>query len=73
MGVDLMGVAPARVESADGVLSGLVARPYRAGFPDGEGGVTARSGTDVLRLSGGLIPEVRSVSSGATGRTSYRA
>nr|BFD88879.1 hypothetical protein KitaXyl93_02390 [Kitasatospora sp. Xyl93] len=67
------GVPVVDVESVDGALSGLVARPYRASFPDGEGGVTARSGTDTLRLSGGLITEVWSVSSGAAGRTFYRA
>ncbi|MGA5821043.1 hypothetical protein ACPC54_24630 [Kitasatospora sp. NPDC094028] len=54
-------------------VSGLVARPYLASVPDGEGGTTALSGTDILRLSGGLIAEVWSVSPGPGGRTFYRA
>ncbi|MFK0259429.1 hypothetical protein [Streptomyces sp. NPDC090445] len=52
--------------------SGLVARPYRAGFTAEDGAVAARSGTDTLRVVDGLITEVWSVSSGAGGRTFYR-
>ncbi|MFF7990764.1 nuclear transport factor 2 family protein [Kitasatospora xanthocidica] len=67
------GVAVVDLESVDGVVSGLLARPYLASFSDGEGSVVARSGTDTLRVENGLITEVWSVSSGSAGRTFYRA
>ncbi|MER7755911.1 hypothetical protein [Kitasatospora sp. NPDC097643] len=66
------GEAVVDLAEVDGVVSGLVARPYRASFTDDEGAVVARSGTDTLRITGGLITEVWSVSSGAAGRTFYR-
>ncbi|GGR14487.1 hypothetical protein GCM10010219_19120 [Streptomyces netropsis] len=56
----------------DGAPAGLVARPYVASFADQDGRTVARSGTDTLRVTGGLITEVWSVSSGAGGRTFYR-
>ncbi|MFF0413896.1 nuclear transport factor 2 family protein [Kitasatospora sp. NPDC004745] len=65
------GVAVADLEPAGGTVSGLVARPYRASFVDADGAVVARSGTDTLRITDGLITEVWSVSSGAAGRTFY--
>ncbi|GLZ81891.1 hypothetical protein Afil01_66980 [Actinorhabdospora filicis] len=60
------------LELLDGTLNGLVARPYLAVFTGDDGGEVARSGTDTLRVEGGLITEVWSVSSGAAGRTFYR-
>ncbi|MET7297852.1 hypothetical protein [Embleya sp. NPDC005575] len=60
------------LRSGDGAPTGLVARPYRAGYTDADGRPVARSGTDTLRLTGGLISEVWSVSSGPGGRTFYR-
>jgi len=53
---------------ADGLV-GSVARPYLASFIDPQGQVVARSGIDLLRVHGGRIVEVWSVSSGAAGRT----
>ncbi|MYS83310.1 hypothetical protein GTZ85_24610 [Streptomyces sp. SID5474] len=58
--------------AAGGAPIGLVARPYRAAYPDAEGRPVARSGTDTLRVTDGLISEVWSVSSGVGGRTFYR-
>lgn len=55
----------------DGAPTGLVARPYLATVTDEDGRTLARSGTDTLRITGGLISEVWSVSSGAAGRTFY--
>ncbi|MET9693958.1 hypothetical protein ABZY81_36940 [Streptomyces sp. NPDC006514] len=60
----------------DGAPTGLVARPYLASYlasVTGEDARTvARSGTDTLRITDGLISEVWSVSSGSAGRTFYR-
>lgn len=56
----------------DGAPAGLVARPYAARFTAEDGTAVARSGTDTLRVEGGRITEVWSVSSGAGGRTFYR-
>jgi len=47
----------------DGTPTGLVARPYVANFRDEHGQTAARSGTDTLRITSGLISEVWSVSS----------
>ncbi|MFI6848267.1 hypothetical protein OG535_03410 [Kitasatospora sp. NBC_00085] len=66
------GVAVVDLAMVDGRPTGLVARPYLATFTDEQGAEVARSGTDTLRITGGLISEVWSVSSGAAGRTFYR-
>jgi hypothetical protein len=66
------GEAVADLALVDGALTGLVARPYFVSFTDEGGQPVARSGTDILRVNGGLISEVWSVSSGAGGRTFYR-
>lgn len=66
------GTTVADLELVDGTLHGLVARPYLAVFTGDDGTEVARSGTDTLRIEGGLITEVWSVSSGAAGRTYYR-
>ncbi|MEV6978718.1 hypothetical protein [Kitasatospora sp. NPDC093806] len=66
------GEAVVDLALVDGLPTGLVARPYLATFTDESGAVVARSGTDTLRITGGLISEVWSVSSGAQGRTFYR-
>ncbi|MFE5868277.1 hypothetical protein ACFQ6V_06400 [Streptomyces roseifaciens] len=65
------GLAAVDLVLADGAPAGRVARPYRASFADGNGGTVARSGIDVLGVSGGLITEVWSVSGGADGRLFY--
>ncbi|WKD33587.1 nuclear transport factor 2 family protein [Streptomyces xanthophaeus] len=56
----------------DGAPAGLVARPYLASFTGEDARTIARSGTDTLRITNGLISEVWSVSSGSAGRTFYR-
>ncbi|MFF0749613.1 hypothetical protein [Streptomyces sp. NPDC004267] len=66
------GEAVVDLALVDGAPTGLVARPYRASFTGEDGETVARSGTDTLRITGGLITEVWSVSSGAAGRTFYR-
>ncbi|AUY53365.1 nuclear transport factor 2 family protein [Streptomyces sp. CB01881] len=66
------GTAVVDLTLVDGRPSGLVARPYLATFTDEQGRPVARSGTDTLRITDGLISEVWSVSSGAAGRTFYR-
>ncbi|MFD0273196.1 hypothetical protein ACFVHB_04670 [Kitasatospora sp. NPDC127111] len=66
------GTAVVDLALVDGRPTGLVARPYLAEFTDEHGATVARSGTDTLRISDGLISEVWSVSSGAAGRTFYR-
>ena len=53
-------------------LVGLVARPYFVSFNGEDAQPVARSGTDILKITDGLIAEVWSVSSGAAGRTFYR-
>ncbi|MFE7602125.1 hypothetical protein [Streptomyces sp. NPDC057494] len=65
------GTAVVDLECVDGAPTGLVARPYLATFTAEDGRTVARSGTDTLRVSDGLITEVWSVSSGAAGRTFY--
>ncbi|GHG84307.1 hypothetical protein [Streptomyces griseocarneus] len=67
------GIPVVDLDPSDGPApSGRVARPYRATFTDESGRTVARSGTDVLAFTDGLITEVWSVSSGAAGRTFYR-
>ncbi|MFE3859903.1 nuclear transport factor 2 family protein [Streptomyces goshikiensis] len=66
------GSAVVDLALVDGTPTGLVARPYLATVPDEDGRPVARSGTDTLRITGGLISEVWSVSSGTAGRTFYR-
>ncbi len=66
------GPAVVDLRLADGAPAGLVARPYVASFTAEDGTIVARSGTDTLRVDGGRIAEVWSVSSGAGGRTFYR-
>ncbi|MFF2149246.1 alpha/beta hydrolase fold domain-containing protein [Kitasatospora sp. NPDC058190] len=63
------GEAAVDLEFVDGRPNGLVARPYRASRPGDGGREVAVSGTDILRISDGLISEVWSVSGGAGGRT----
>ena len=65
------GVAAVDLELVDGKPNGRVARPYLAVFREADGALVARSGIDLLALSGGRIVEVWSVSSGAQGRTFY--
>ncbi|MFI9236414.1 nuclear transport factor 2 family protein [Streptomyces sp. NPDC053079] len=66
------GPAVVDTEGDDGTAPhGVVARPYRASFTGDDGQLVSRSGTDILRFSGGRITEVWSVSSGAGGRTFY--
>ena len=57
------------LEQTPAGLRGNVARPYLAAFVDPQGQMVARSGIDLLRVDGGRIVEVWSVSSGAAGRT----
>ncbi|MFJ3728178.1 hypothetical protein ACIPYQ_37205 [Streptomyces sp. NPDC090045] len=57
------------LELVDGTPTGLVARPYLASVTDEDAHIIARSGTDTLRITNGLISEVSSVSSGPAGRT----
>ena len=66
------GTAVVDLEVTAGGLAGLIARPYIASVIGENGHTVARSGTDILRLTGGLISEVWSVSSGTAGRTFYR-
>ncbi|MFF5809403.1 hypothetical protein [Streptomyces sp. NPDC012746] len=66
------GSAVVDLALVDGAPTGLVARPYLATVKDEDGRTVARSGTDTLRITDGLISEVWSVSSGAAGRTFYR-
>ncbi|GGX60737.1 hypothetical protein GCM10010324_01680 [Streptomyces hiroshimensis] len=66
------GVAAVDLVLADGAPSGRVARPYRAAFTEADGSTVARSGIDMLGVSGGLITEVWSVSGGVGGRMFYR-
>ncbi|MFG3052546.1 hypothetical protein ACGFZP_16520 [Kitasatospora sp. NPDC048239] len=66
------GTAVVDLMPADGAPTGLVARPYLASYVTEDGGEVARSGIDILRVSGGSIVEVWSVSSGTAGRTFYR-
>jgi hypothetical protein len=66
------GTAVVDLALVEGAPAGLVARPYVATFTEDDGRTVARSGTDTLRVTSGLISEVWSVSSGAGGRTFYR-
>ncbi|MEU1311162.1 hypothetical protein ABZ419_20045 [Streptomyces cinnamoneus] len=74
-GLQFLAEGPAVVDmdGYDGTAApeGIVARPYLASFTGDDGQVVSRSGTDILRFSGGRITEVWSVSSGAGGRTFY--
>ncbi|WP_405942637.1 hypothetical protein [Streptomyces sp. NBC_00207] len=66
------GAAVVDLTLVDGAPTGLVARPYLASVTDEDARTVARSGTDTLRITNGLISEVWSVSSGPAGRTFYR-
>ncbi|MFI8390592.1 hypothetical protein [Streptomyces sp. NPDC085540] len=66
------GTAVVDLALVDGSPTGLVARPYLASFTGEDARTVARSGTDTLRITNGLISEVWSVSSGSAGRTFYR-
>jgi hypothetical protein len=63
------GEAVVDLAHGDGGVLGLVARPYLATMPAPNGERTAKSGTDILRVAGGRITEVWSVSAS---RTFYR-
>ncbi|GGS03430.1 hypothetical protein Snoj_08040 [Streptomyces nojiriensis] len=73
-GLRFAAEGPAVVDLAlvDGAPTGLVARPYLASVTGEDARTVARSGTDTLRITNGLISEVWSVSSGSAGRTFYR-
>lgn len=55
----------------DDTRTGFVASPYGAAFTGPAGDQVDVSGTDILRISAGLITEVWSVSGGLGGRSFY--
>lgn len=65
------GTAVVDLALVDGAPPGPVARPCGASFAGEDGRTIARSGSDSLRVTSGLMSEVWSLSSGAGGRTLY--
>lgn len=65
------GEAVTELHLIDGLTTGKVAQPYLAHLADETGRWLRISGIDMLRLDGGLITEVWSVSGGREGRAFY--
>lgn len=66
------GEAVVDLALTDGTAMGSVGRPYLASYTGETVQTIARSGIDILKVIGGLITEVWSVSGGVGGRTFYR-